>query len=46
MFKCDVAKSVWDKIKYWKIFEPVLTADDDTIIVILNVLKLLLLNDQ
>jgi len=42
MFKCDVAKSVREKIKYWQIFELVLAADEDSSIVFLNLLELLI----
>lgn len=42
MFKCDVTKSVWEKIKYWQIFEPVLAADEVSSIVFLNLLELLI----
>nr|ABN08543.1 hypothetical protein MtrDRAFT_AC157502g3v2 [Medicago truncatula] len=42
MFKFDVTKSVWEKIKYWQIFEPVLAADEDLSIVFLNLLELLI----
>jgi len=42
MFKCDVTKSVWEKIKYWQIFEPVLAEDEDLSIVFLNLSELLI----